>query len=61
MDVREVDATLDVALSRGKATVHYEHGRLEVFYEDVPRLSRALSIIKESAPYAAFLKDRNLA
>ena len=60
-EVVEVDDLLNVTLMKHKAVLHAEDALITVLYADVPRLSRALSVVKESAQYAEYLKHQGLA
>ena len=61
MPTTEVTPKVWVDLSRVSATIDVGDVPFDFHYADVAALSRALSIVKESKQYAAWLKKEGLA
>ena len=58
-----IEVTPDVWIEVKARSVHLsiESDYLDIAFKDVPAVSRALSIVKESKQYAAWLKKEGLA
>ncbi len=61
MPMVEVDTDTWIRIGATKAEVHYGEDDAAFAFARVPALSRALSIVKESKQYAAWLKKAGLA
>lgn len=61
MPLIEVTPTVWVTVRKAQCRVDVRGEPLRIDYADVPAVSRALSLVKESPQYAAWLRQEGLA